>query len=515
MGKLVTELRQRNVFKVAVVYLIAGWAVMQGAGIMLSALDLPAWSAKLVAALLIIGFPVCLFMTWAFEMTPDGFRRERRRNFRSTRYPQTDLPDDKSMAILPFVDLSETGDQAYFSDGLTEELLNVLSRAGGLRVSSRASCFAFKGKGLDVRSIAGRLQVSYVLEGTVRRSQERVYITAKLIRARTDSPVWSDTYDQPLEDIFSVQDDIAGSVADALQVTLSPRDLRDATTSDPEAYDFFLHGRDYYRRQGLADLAHAVTMYSRATEIDPGFTRAWIDLAFTYSQQVIYFEGGEAEQAAAYEAARQAVALAPGRGDSHSALGVAHLASEHHAEAIEELDKAIALDPALWDALYFYGRVAVHQGDIARAIEYFQRAATVNPDDYESPALAASLGKGLVDEQAQRRLAQQAVERVERHVEDYPDNSRAFYLGAGALLTLGEEQRARAWAQRALNVDPNDPTIRYNLGCFYARAGDPDRAFECLEGSITSSTWIENDADLDSLREDPRYQRLLERLEER
>jgi adenylate cyclase len=515
MGKLITELRKRNVFKIAVVYLIAAWAVMQVADIMFPALDLPAWSVKLVAALLIIGFPACLIMAWVFEVTPDGLRRERRRNFRSPRQPETDLPHDKSIAILPFVDLSEAGDQAYFSDGLTEELLNVLSRAGDLRISSRTSCFAFKGRELDVRNIAGRLNVAYVLEGSVRRSKDRIRMTAQLIRAETDSHVWSATYDRVLNDIFSVQDDIASKIARALQVTLSPHALAGATTADPEAYDFYLRGRDYYRRQGLADLAHAVTMYTRATEIDPGFTRAWIDLAFTYSRQVIYYEGGEAEQADAYQAARRAVELAPDRGDSRTALGVAHVASERYAEADEELDKAIDLDPSLWDALYWHARVAVHEGDIPRAIDYFERAAAVNPDDYESPALAASLGKGLVDEEAQERLAKQAVERVERHVEDYPDNSRAFYLGAGALLTLGQEKRARAWAQRALNVDPNDPAIRYNLGCFYARAGDPDKAFECLEGSITSSTWIENDADLDSLREDPRYRRLLEKLDER
>lgn len=514
MRKLITELRQRNVIKVAAVYLVAGWAVMQIADIMFPALDLPEWTVTLVAALLIIGFPVSLALAWAFEVTPDGVRRERKRGPKHRHEPEIALPDDKSIAVLPFVDMSEAGDQGYFSDGLTEELLNVLSRAGDVRVSSRTSSFAYKGKNLAARTIAGRLQVAYLLEGSVRRSDDRIRITAQLIQAATDSHVWSDSYDRQPGDIFAVQDDIANKIATALHVTLSPRSLRGVTTSDPQAYDFFLRGRDYYHRGGLTDMAHAVTMYTRATEIDPGFTRAWIDLAFTYAQQVIYYEGGEAEQADACEAAERAVELAPDSAESRTALGVAQLAGEHYAEAKEELDKAIDLDPSLWDALYWHARVAVHEGDIPTAIDYFERAAGVNPDDFESPALAAGLAKGLVDEAAQRRLAQQAVERVERYVEDHPDNSRAFYLGAGAQLTLGRQKRARAWARRALEVDPNDPAIRYNLGCFYARAGDPDKAFECLEGSITSRSWIENDADLESLREDPRYRRLLERLDE-
>jgi TolB-like protein/thioredoxin-like negative regulator of GroEL len=510
---LIIEINQRNVLQFAVIYLIAGWAITKGAGMIFSALDLPAWTVTLVVGLLIAGFVLSVVLAWNPDAGRVTGRHDRRPRGQSAGLSEHGLPDDKSIGILPFADKSESGDQGYLADGLTEETLSGLERTDDLRVASRTACFALKDKKMDVRSIGGHLRVAYVLKGSVRRTEDSIDIAVWLLEAATDSLVWSQAYERDIDDIFIIKDDIVARIAIALQASLPQGALQGATTADPEAYDAYLRGRSHYRRHGLTDLAHAVTMFTQAIEIDPSFTRAWVDLALTYSQQVIYFEGGEAEQASAYEAAERAVALAPDRADSHTALGIAHVASENYAEAVTELNRAIELDPTLWDALYFLGRVAVHEGDIRRAIDFFERAAAVNPDDFESPALAAGLGKGLVDEAVQQRLAEQAVERVERLVKDHPDNSRALYLGAGALLTLGEEEQARSWAARALEVDPNDPAIRYNLGCFYARAGDADKAFECLEGSIRSRSWIENDADLDSLREDPRYRRLLERLE--
>jgi adenylate cyclase len=207
------------------------------------------------------------------------------------------------------------------------------------------------------------------------------------------------------------------------------------------------------------------------------------------------------------------VALAPGRGDAHAARGIAHLASEEYEEAAIECDRAIELDPSLWKAYYNYARASYHQGQMEEALGLFEKAAKINGSDYQSPLLAAPIYKRLGDAENAEKSAREGVDRAETFLEDHPDNHRAFYLGAGALLDLGERKRAFEWARKALAIDPSDPSIRYNMGCFYAKAGEIDQAFEYLQDSITSRSWIEHDPDLDPIREDPRYQKLLESLE--
>jgi len=226
MRQFIRELRQRNVFKVAIIYVIAGWVLLQVADVLFAALNLPEWTVTLVAGLLIIGFPLAMILAWAFELTPQGLRRETKatpatadrvderltgddsRHAAKTA-PAQALASAKSIAVLPFADFSAERDSEYFADGLTEELLNVLSKVNDLRVSSRTSCFAFKGKDSDVRSVARTLGVSHVLEGSVRKAGNTLRITAQFIDAANDAHIWSETYDRELDDIFAIQDDIA------------------------------------------------------------------------------------------------------------------------------------------------------------------------------------------------------------------------------------------------------------------------------------------------------------------
>ena len=211
MKELLSELRDRKVFRVAIVYIVAGWLVMQIADVMFPALGLPPWSVTLVAALLILGFPVAVVLSWAYDAGPGGIRRDTR--------DKDNAPasvDRKSVGVLPFADMSPGKDQEYFSDGLTEELLNVLAQLPGLRVCSRTSSFSLKNANADIRTVAERLRAAYVVEGSVRKAGDNLRITAQLIEAASDTHLWSQTYDRELDDVFAIQDDIARQIPEIL-----------------------------------------------------------------------------------------------------------------------------------------------------------------------------------------------------------------------------------------------------------------------------------------------------------
>lgn len=530
MRKLLGELKQRHVFRVAAVYVIAAWIIMQVVDVMFPALGLQSWTMTLVAALLIVGFPVALLMAWALELTPQGLRRTTGTLAKEATTPGAPVDDadpapvisapkrvdpvstQKSIAVLPFADMSPEHDNEYFSDGLCEELLNVLTRVPGLRVASRTSCFAFKGKDADIPTVADRLHVTHVVEGSVRKHGERIRITAQLIEAATDAHLWSDTWDRNLGDIFAIQDDIARSIVAALALTLNPGDAPDATTRNPRAYDHYLKGLSFYHRFGPKSQGFAIDMFGRATALDPGFARAWAGLAGAHAALAVYHDGGEPALAAADEASRKAVELAPDLAEAHAARAVYFSARERFDEAARAFERAIALNPGLFEAWYQYARTALHQGRCRRALELFERAAEVNPDDYQSPLIAAPLYRSLGHEDKAVAAERRGIALAERHQEDYPDNARAYFLATSALWNLGRKEDACAWNDRAIAIDPEDPSTRYNIACFYAQVGEIDKAFYYLENSITSRTWAENDPELEPLRADPRFKALMDRL---
>ena len=524
MRQFLSELRQRNVFKVGGVYLVAGWLIMQVVDVMFPALGLQPWALTLVAALLLIGFPVALVLAWALELTPEGIRRAEQAAAPETeagQKPRETIPStavaeqggvQKSIAVLPFVDMSPGRDNDYFSDGLTEELLNVLTRVPELRVSSRTSCFAYKGKDADIRTVAERLKVSHVVEGSVRKAGEQIRITAQLIEAGTDAHLWSQTWDRSYGDIFAIQDEIARRIVDALALKLLPGDVPGATTLDPRAYDLYLKGLSFYHRFGPKSQGFAIEMFSRATRLDAGFAKAWAGLAGAHAALAVYHDGGEAALLASAEASRKAVELAPDLAEAHAARAVYCSARERFDEAAREFERAIVLNPGLFEAWYQYARTALHQGRTRRALELFERAAEVNPDDYQGPLIAAPLYRSIGQEDKAVEAERRGVMLAERHLEDYPDNARAYFLATSALWNLGRKEEACAWIERAIAIDPDDPSTRYNIACFYAQIGELDKALEYLEHSITSRSWAESDPELEPLRSDPRFQALMERL---
>jgi adenylate cyclase len=473
------------------------------------ALGLPGWSITLVLVILVVGFPLALVLSWLFDFTAQGVQR-------TADVPAVSSSDatvpEQSIAVLPFPDMSAEHDQEHFCDGLTEELLNVFTRVPNLRVASRTSCFAFKDANVDMASIAEKLCVRHVLEGSVRKAGNRIRVTAQLIEVATDSHVWSETYDRELEDIFAIQEDIAGRILDALHVTLGAETLVQPTTDNPRAYEYFLRGRGYAIKGGEDDMKMALSMFRKAVQIDPDFTRAWIELAEICAISAVFFKDKERWRALAEEAGNNAVRLAPNQAESYLAQGFSHAALADFSEAEVYYRKALELEPALAKAHFHLARTCLHRGKLRPAAEHFMKTSECDPDDFVAPLLAVATWKKIGLQHEARRAALLGVERAERILEDYPDNQRAYYLGVGALLELGQKERAVEWAERAYEIRPDDPATLYNLACFYANVGETDRALDYIERSVTSRSWLEHDPDMDPLRDQPRFKALLERL---
>ena len=494
--------------RVVVAYIIVGWLLIQIAETTFSPMGLPPWTLTLVIVLVVLGLPLAAILAWGFDITPEGIEKT------SSSVAQVAIAGGPSIAVLPFPDMSAEKDQEHFCDGLTEELLNVLTRIPKLRVASRTSSFSFKGKETNLKEAAEKLQVAHILEGSVRKSGNKIRVTAQLIEAETDSHLWSETYDRELDDIFAIQDDIAAHILEALKFQLSANELLSPTTENPKAFEYFLRGQGYAIHGGSHDMALSVEMLQKAVDADPDFVRAWIFLAEQAAQKAIYHDKDEKWRLLADKAANRAMQLAPDRAESYAARAFAHSANDRFSESEVDLRKVIELDPTIARAYYYLGRAEWHQGKVEEATASFEKATEVDADDYESPLLLHTRYMANGDDANAYRVAVIGVERAEKILEDYPDNQRAYYLGSSGLLTLGQPDRAREWADRSLELNPDDGATRYNVACFYANVGDLDRALDLLENSVISRSWIENDSDMDDLRELPRFKQIFDSLPE-
>ena len=422
------------------------------------------------------------------------------------------------IAVLPFVDMSAEQDQAYFCEGLAEELINALARFDDLQVISRTSAFRFQGrKDLDIRDIGRQLNVDSVLEGSVRKAGGRVRITAQLIDVANGYPLWSERFDRQLDDVFAIQEEIAQRAAAALcGVLCDPGDLRGAgSTVSPQAWDFYLQGRQHFWQQHYGP---ARALYYRAVELEPAFARAWAQIAILHAWSDAWFGHREEEREAAERAAHRALELAPGLAEAYVGAGVAHAHAGRGEEAERHLARARELDPSLWDAWYFSGRTAWHRGRLDEALAFFERAAEVEPEDYQALSFVAQLYESRRDREAMVRASRVGLERAKRHLDQHPEDARATIFAAFCALRLGDRERALAWAERVHQIASEEPVHYYNLGCFYTILGDHERALAALEKFGASGRgfrdWMEHDSDLDPLRGDPRFQALMERFQD-
>jgi serine/threonine protein kinase/Flp pilus assembly protein TadD len=426
---------------------------------------------------------------------------------------------EKSLAVLYFANLSGDKEDEYFRDGMTEDIITELAKIKELQIFPRSAVLPFRDNPLTVAQISQRLAVGYVLDGSIRRAGSRLRITTQLAETRTGHSVWAERYDRHLEDVFAIQDEIAQNIARALRIVLTEKEKREiqkAPTTEVQAYDYYLRGRQFFYQSNRKGLEFARQMFSRAIMIDAGYARAHAGVADSCSFMYMWFEASEGNLRAAMAASRRAVELDPESAEAHASRGLAESLSKNYEFAEKEFEVSFRLNPRLFEAYYFSGRAWFAQGQYDKAADRFAKASLANPDDYQAHAMRAGCFRALGLQEEARQARQDSLRTAERHLQLHPDDVRAIYLGANALYELGERTLAREWASRALSMDPEEPSVLYNVACAYALLGEIDTALDCLEKAVGQGSgyreWIENDPDFASLRGNPRFQTLVERL---
>lgn len=418
-----TELKRRNVIRVGIAYLVASWLLVEASAVALEAFGAPDWVPRAVAVLLTLGFPIALFFAWAFEVTPEGIKRESEVDRTRSITPHTgrrldiltlvmlaavvalvlvdrfvlDAPmappvaeaqaGPVSIAVLPFTNMSTDAENEYFADGISEEILNLLADVRDLSVASRTSAFAFKGSNASIPEIAGALGVRYVLEGSVRKSGEQVRVTAQLIDAANDRHLWSETYDRVLDDIFAIQDEIAGSIGNALRVELlGARGQRvSAEQIDADVYAAFLEGRYLLRRRNNEDVAAALGRLQSVVDAEPGFAPGHVILAEAYLLNHL-LRTGVVEQAVATSSARRhaerARELNPELGGIYLALGMlAQLDDLDYVRGLEHYGRAIELEPDESRPYHWRAVTLAEAGLLAHALDDIAVAYRLEPEN--------------------------------------------------------------------------------------------------------------------------------------
>ena len=571
------ELKRRNVVRMAGLYLVAAWLLTQVASTVLPMFGAPDWLPRSIVVLLAIGFVPALIFSWVFELTAQGIKRDQdvlpeqsiapqtaRRMDRmiivvlllalgyfafdkfvlaprsqAVRVPnQSSTSDSKSIAVLPFVNMSSDKEQDYFSDGLSEELLNQLAQIPQLRVIARTSSFSFKGKEVDVATIAKALNAAHVLEGSVRKSAKTLRVTAQLIRASDSSHLWSQTYDRDLSDVFKVQDEIAGDVVAALKVKLLPtQELPKAPrTSNTEAYQQYLQGRYFLSRFSIAELEKARAFLERACELDPKFPLAWAALSQVWNLQSGWSDKLTREEfsagvAHARDAADRALQLDPNLPEALTArFQIQFLYDYDWKSGAETIRRAQALAPSDPVILISAAEVAAVFRDYDRAVDLARQAVALDPVNAQ---VRAYLANALL----QARRPSESRAEYERVAELNPSTPWAFAGQGLAYLFEGKNAAALAAAEKETsefarlvvvavalwNLDrkaesdvalatliKDDADVgAFQIGEVYSGRGDKDQAFAWLERARRQQdgglAYFPNDPLLDSLRSDPRW----------
>ncbi|MBI2253431.1 MAG: tetratricopeptide repeat protein [Proteobacteria bacterium] len=426
------------------------------------------------------------------------------------------MSEKPSVAVLPFNNMSGDAEQEYFADGITEDIITDLSKVSGLFVVARNSVFTFKGKPVKVTQIAQELGVHFVLEGSVRKAGSRVRITAQLINGMDGGHIWADRYDRDLTDIFAIQDDITRTIVEQLKVKLLPAETKlvgQVPTENVEAYTYYLRGRLFLHRHSKSFYQLAKRMFARAIELDPLYARAYAGIADCDSFLFLHYNM-EIPVESILATSAKALELESGLAEAHASRGLALSLADRTDEACTEFETAIALNPNLFEATYFYARARFSQGDFERAAELMRRASELKPDDYQSLMLLTNIYRTLGRQQDVKAAAQEGVKRAMLELARHPEDPRPAYLAALGELELGHVERATELADQALAIDPDDVLTQYNVACFHAIRGNIDKAIALLEKLLPlanheTRAWMKHDSDLDSIRTHPNYPRVL------
>lgn len=585
---LIAELKRRNVIRAAVLYVFAAWLTLQVTEVLSSLLPLPQWIGPLVVALLALAFPLVVIFSWVYELTPEGFKREKDVNrgesivhltarkldvitmivagavvvmvlvdrlipraelevpIAVTRdplgqaAPTLGAATDRSIAVLPFVNISADPEQEYFSDGLSEELLNLLARIPDLRVAARTSAFSFRGKDVQIPVVARELNVSYVLEGSVRRSGDRLRVSARLVRADSGYQLWSETYDRHLDDIFVVQEEIATNVVRNLNLALvdGTHPIR-AAPHDTEAYTLYLQGRYLAGRRSRENYSRAVDYYQQALALEPSYALASVGLAYVYANQAgsgyVGLDEGIARARAAVE---RTLAFDPTLAEAYAVMGWIQRVYDWDWTAAEEsLTRARQLDPRNAYALRNAGVLAATLGRFDVAIDLFHQALTRDPlmaPTHVSLGLARFYAGRLADAEVAFRkalalspesggtrfflgrvlLANGESEAALETMNEEPDDVWRLAGLPLAYHALGRE--SESYAAMAELTDRFATIAAFQIAQAHAYRGEIDQAFTWLDRAYQQRdgglSEIMGDPMLRNLESDPRYSAFLRRM---
>ena len=566
------ELKRRNVYKVAIAYCVVAWLLMQVASQIFPFFEIPNWGVRLVVLLLVIGFPVAMILAWAFELTPEGIKRAedvdvsksvKRKTGRKLDFfiiavlmlviailvfqrlhpnvsPAVSSSLEKSIAVLPFVDLSQAKDQEYFCDGISEEILDALAKVEGLRVVARTSSFSFKGKNADVSEIAQKLNVQNVLEGSLRREGNRIRITAQLINARNGFHIWSDTFERELQGVFAVQDEITRSIVDALKIKLAIAPAV-RTPESTEAYDLYLKGLYYSNKSDEENLRKSLSFFQQALDKDPNFARAWTGIAKAWEQLADAYVRPLEAYPKVKEAASKALALDDEDAEAHSYLGEAKLLIDRDvAGAEDEIKRALQLDRNSATAHFFMSWLKLTQGDCGEGAKQIQEAEKLDPlspmiiDSAAERYVAAdrlddaiSAGKRvlqvdpnyiyfdstLADAYREKGDLQEAVALYEKAqtLTHFPSAGLAI-----AYAKMGRLEDARRVLNQRIEKSRQQYVAADSIAAVYVALGDKEEAFRWLERAFDEHSapmfYLACHPQFRSLRSDPRFADLLRRM---
>jgi TolB-like protein/Flp pilus assembly protein TadD len=506
-----SELKRRNVYKVAVAYAVVGWLVIQISSTVLPTFHAPEWVVQTLVVLVALGFPIALVLAWAFEATPEGIKRTEvadampaelgrkkrawiyvaivggmlsvglfflgRYGFQNMNSSMTELPA-KSIAVLPFDNLSGDPNNAFFAEGVQDEILTRLAKVADLKVISRTSTQRFKSAPSDLRDIAKQLGVAHILEGSVQKSSDQVRVNVQLINALTDAHLWADTYDRKLIDIFSVESEIAKTIADTLQAKLTGSEktaMSKKPTANPEAYELYLKGRFFWNKRTSQDLPKSVDYYKQAIAKDPNYALAYAGLADAYVLYPDYGVGAPAEfYPMAKEMATKALNLESTLGEPHAALGLAYTNFDRDfAKAIAEFERSIQLNPNYATAHQWFDTPLQATGQVDRAIAESRKAIELDP-------LSLIVNADLAFIYLNARRFDEALAQSRKTLEIDPNfHVVREYLGE-ALQFKNQLAEALSEFRAAAAVATDEPFTNALLGQACARAGLRDEAQKIL-----------------------------------
>src|SRR6202165_4178242 len=575
-----SELKRRNVYKVAVAYAVVGWLLVQVATQVFPFFEIPNWAVRLVVLAIVIGFPIALVVAWAFELTPEGLKRTedvdlakqaRRKshawiyivivaaafsvglffvgrytaqNTQTTRLSETAT---KSIAVLPFVNMSADKNDEYLSDGVSEELITALSKVTGLQVKARTSSFAFKGKNEDIQKIGELLHASHLLEGSVAKSGNKLRITAQLIQASDGNHLWSDTYDRDMQDIFAVRSEVAQQVAATLKIRLlgeEKRKIDKKPTENLEAYNLYRQGRYYSDKLSESDMKKAVPFFEQAIEKDPRFALAYAGIADNYVLAADTYIAPREAFSKAKEAALKAIELDDSLAEANASLGFVHyhydwdwvaadkecrraielnpqsapsyMIYTHYLAGIGRFDEAstfgargLELDPLSVSTHFFLGWSALFAGRYDEAIAKLSKAVELDPSN---GWVRMFLGRAYLF----KGMPQRAIEVMETAMRLSPDDSYALgYLGYTYAVT-GRRADALKILQRLDEMEKHRYVSRFAPVYIYTGLGDKNKAFEWLEKAYQersdSLAWFRFDPESKVLQSDPRFAALMRKV---